>query len=61
MVVVVYISFLIPSGYLKYVDNSVQLFLHEFTHVGYFLPHFSSNISRLFGISFSVDALYTVF
>ena len=39
MALVVYISFLIPSGYLKYVDSSAQLFFQELMHIGYFLSH----------------------
>ena len=61
MAFVVYISFLIPSGYLKYVDSSVQLFFHELTHIGYFLLHFSSKIPRFVKAKYSVDALYTAF
>ena len=58
---VVYISFLIPSGYLKYVDNSVQLFFQELTHSGYFLSNFSSKIPRFVRAKSSVGALYTSF
>ena len=58
---VVYISFLIPSGYLKYVDNSVQLFFQELIHIGYFLLHFSSKTPKFVKAKSSVGALYTAF
>ena len=51
MVFVVYISFLIPSGYLKYVDSSVQLFFHELTHIGYFYSIFLQRFLDLLRLS----------
>lgn len=48
---VVYISFLIPSGYLEYVDNSAQLFFQELTHIGYFYPIFLQGCLNLLRLS----------
>ncbi|KXA08407.1 hypothetical protein HMPREF3217_01375 [Finegoldia magna] len=42
-------------------DSSVQLFFQEFTHIGYFLPHFSSKIPRFVNAKSSIGALYTAF
>jgi len=61
MAFVVYISFLITYGYLKYVDNSVQLFLQELTHIEYFLPHLYSKISKFVMANSSVDTLLYCF
>ena len=58
---VVYISFIIPSGYLKYVDSSTQLFFQELIHIGYFYPIFLQRFLDLLGLSLLWILYYTVF
>ena len=54
---VVYINFLSSGGYLKKLDSSCQLARQDPIAPGYFLPHFSSNLSRLPSAISSVVAL----
>ena len=56
MELVVYMIFRISDGYLKYVDNCGQLLRHEAMDDGYFLPQFSSSISRFSNAISSVGA-----
>ena len=57
---VVYMSFRISDGYLKYVDSCDQLFLQEAIEAGYFFPH-SAQSSSAESAKSSVSALYTNF
>lgn len=61
MELVVYISFLISPGYLKYVNNYGQLFRQNAIEDGYLEPQFSSKTSNASRASSSVSALYTSF
>jgi hypothetical protein len=44
------------AEYLKYTDILSHLFLQDIKTIGYFLPHFSSNLSSLISASSLIKA-----